>query len=74
LLNNKDQEGFKFIVSQGPSKFDSNIDDLGFLEDHNGEKLLWLPASLRGGSIVAPDGTVVIIGISGSLTFVRHGH
>jgi hypothetical protein len=43
----------------------------GFLQYGDEKRFLWLPVSLRGKIIFAPDGTLVVIGKTGSLTFVK---
>jgi hypothetical protein len=48
-----------------------SIDTLGFLRDYQGKILVWLPAPLRGDTAIAPDGTIVIYGGSGAMTFVK---
>jgi hypothetical protein len=54
-------------IVHGIPKFDGK----GFLQYSNGERLVWIPAHLRGNSIAAFNYTVAIGGGSGAVTFVR---
>jgi hypothetical protein len=56
----------KHIFSYIP-KFDAD----GFLQYSDGERLVWIPAHLRGESITAFNNIVAIGGQSGAITFIR---
>jgi hypothetical protein len=47
------------------------FDAHGFLRYANGERLMWLPAHLRGNTITVFNDTVAVGGEGGAITFVR---
>ena len=53
--------------------FQLRIDDTGFLINHEGHQLIWIPAHLRGTEIrvYSSTRTVVIGGASGAITIIR---
>lgn len=50
------------------------IDNMGFLINGYERRVIWIPAHLRGYTIVAHANNVVIGGRSGAMTLIRFNH
>ena len=47
-----------------------SFDDLGFLRDLGGKRLVWIPAHLRGDQVVGCGEVIIVGGRSGPMTFL----
>lgn len=53
--------------------FQLTIDDTGFLINGDEQRIIWVPAHLRGDKVDVHGKTVAIGGYIGSMTFIRFG-